>query len=198
VKPARVSTVRDLWVVLLIFLLGLGLYALGLLLLSPGRLERGVARWLPVPLHSVVGADYGKDEISLVVPPIQMSLMDQAIHDQAAPTRLPIFETQGESAVIPETPSLTVTHTATHTLTPTQKTATTTLTLTLLVGSPTPSQTIAPTVTPQETATLSGISPTPTTPYYPPPPTETRAPTHTERPPSPTPKPPTPTPHPYP
>lgn len=82
---------KAVWMAVASVLLGMGLVALAALLFSPARLEGGMARWLPVPLRSSLRADYTPDEGVLAIPAMQMSLVEDVIHDQAGKTVEPVI-----------------------------------------------------------------------------------------------------------
>lgn len=74
-----------IWTATFITLLALGLILLALLMFSP---EWFLIRdaWLPVPLHSLLRADYSADPRGSFIPAAQIDLIDQVIKDQVRPT----------------------------------------------------------------------------------------------------------------
>lgn len=81
----RSLTFRLAWIlILVIFCLG-GFALLGLLIFSPQRVLANLEGEQPVSIQSALRANYAADDRAMVMPPIDIRLVDEAIRDQAAP-----------------------------------------------------------------------------------------------------------------
>jgi hypothetical protein len=208
---------RTRWWTAMGFLFLLCVFSLSFLLVTP-TIARGNSQpgFFPVPLHSVLRADYSADAIAFIVPAVAVDIIGEAIQDQVvpsqvvtnAPERLATVVFHMKTMVPTVTPHwpVTQTPTPTPTRTPVPPRTSTPTPVPTRGGddepTPTPTPSALPTLAPTRTPTR-----TPTPAYTVPPATQvptdipTQAPTNTQPPtqaPTPTPVPPTPTPNSYP
>lgn len=78
-------TFRLAWMLTLVLLCLAGFALLGLLLFSPQRVLANLVGEQPVSIQSALRANYAADDRALVMAPIDMRLVEEAIRDQTAP-----------------------------------------------------------------------------------------------------------------
>lgn len=81
----RSLTFRLAWMLLLVIFCLAGFALLGLLVLSPERVLANLEGEQPVSIQSMLRANYAADDRAILVPPIDIRLVDEAIRDQITP-----------------------------------------------------------------------------------------------------------------
>jgi len=97
------------WVGLILVVSLLCLFCVSFLWVLPGSGQSSGPRYLPANLHSVLNADYRADERALVVPAVEVALVEEAIRDEIAVSASQVPERVQSMVVNLQTPVPTVT-----------------------------------------------------------------------------------------
>ena len=95
--PAK-NPAGSVWLIALIFL---AMLSLPLSVINSRHSSRGEAQWVPVALHSILTADYSADPRSNRVPAVKLSLIKDALADQASEDSLRAFDEVQDSLRTP-------------------------------------------------------------------------------------------------